>query len=398
LQAEVGDIVDIERLITAFGEQFGGYPPPRLVRAPGRVNLIGEHTDYNDGFVLPMAINHAVWLAVRPRDDRQVIVHSLDFEGTASFSLDEITHDADQPWSNYLRGAAWALQEQGYRLRGMEGVIVGDVPIGAGLSSSAATEVAAAKALQVVSGFEWDEVTMALACQRAENEFVGMRCGIMDQLIAVLGQRGHALLIDCRSLAHELVPLPMGVKVVVADTMKRRGLVDSEYNLRRQQCEDGVQRLWEHLPGTRALRDVSSADLARYGHILPGVVRRRCTHVVQENERVLEAVAALQVGDAVAFGRLMDASHTSLRDLYEVSCRELDLMVEIARSVPGCLGARLTGAGFGGCTVSLVEEGAVSQFQEIVREAYQRQTGLAPQLYVCVASDGVGEVEWKAEP
>jgi len=201
----------------------------------------------------------------------------------------------------------------------------------------------------------------------------------------------------CRSLAHELVPLPMGVKVVVADTMKRRGLVDSEYNLRRQQCEDGVQRLQEHLPSIRALRDVSSADLARYGHTLPRVVRRRCTHVIRENERVLEAVAALQVGDAVAFGRLMDASHASLRDLYEVSCRELDLMVEIARSVPGCLGARLTGAGFGGCTVSLVEEGAVSQFQEIVREAYQRRTGLAPQLYVCAAGDGAGEAEWKAE-
>jgi len=201
----------------------------------------------------------------------------------------------------------------------------------------------------------------------------------------------------CRSLAHELVPLPMGVKVVVADTMKRRSLVDSEYNLRRQQCEDGVQRLQEHLPSIRALRDVSSADLARYGYTLPEVVRRRCTHVVQENGRVLEAVAALQAGDAVAFGRLMDASHVSLRDLYEVSCRELDLMVEIARSVPGCLGARLTGAGFGGCTVSLVEEGAVSQFQEIVRKAYQRQTGLAPQLYVCAAGDGAREVEWKAE-
>ncbi len=394
---EVGDIVNIERLISAFGEQFGDHPPPRLVRAPGRVNLIGEHTDYNDGFVLPMAINRAVWLAVRPRDDRQAVVHSLDFEATTSFSLDEITHDADESWSNYLRGVAWALQEQGYRLRGMEGTIVGDVPIGAGLSSSAATEVAAAKALQVVSGFDWDEVTVALACQRAENEFVGMRCGIMDQLIAVLGRRGHALLIDCRSLEHELVPLPMGVKVVVADTMKRRGVLDSEYNLRRQQCEDGVQRLREHLPGIRALRDVSSADLARYGHTLPEVVRRRCTHVVQENERVLEAVAALQARDAVAFGRLMDASHTSLRYLYEVSSRELDLMVEIARSVPGCLGARLTGAGFGGCTVNLVEERAVPLFQETVRQAYQRQTGLAPQLYVCAASDEAGEMEWEAE-
>lgn len=344
-----------------------------------------------------MAINRAVWLAVRPRDDQQVVVHSLDFEATTSFSLDEITLDADQSWSNYVRGVAWALQEQGYRLRGMEGIIVGDVPIGAGLSSSAASEVATAKAFQVVSGFEWDEVTVALACQRAENEFVGMRCGIMDQLIAVLGRRGHALLIDCRSLEHELVPLPMGIKVVVADTMKRRGLLDSEYNLRRQQCEDGVQRLRKHLPGIRALRDVSSDDLAQYGHTLPEVVRRRCTHVVQENERVLEAVAALQAGDAVCFGQLMDASHTSLRYLYEVSCHELDLMVEIARSVPGCLGARLTGAGFGGCTVSLVEERAVSEFQETVRRAYQRQTGLAPQLYVCAASDGAEEMEWEAK-
>ncbi len=391
-------MISVEGLIAAFGEQFGEHPPPRLVRAPGRVNLIGEHTDYNDGFVLPMAIDRAVWLVVRPRDDRQVIVSSLDFGGTTSFSLDEISHNADQLWSNYLRGVAWALQEQGYRLRGMEGVIAGDVPIGAGLSSSAATEVAAAKAFQVVSGFDWDGVTVALACQRAENEFVGMRCGIMDQFIAVLGQRGHALLIDCRSLAHELVPLPTGLRVVVADTMKRRGLVDSEYNLRRQQCEEGVERLQEHLPGIRALRDVSSADLVRYGHTLPEVVRRRCMHVVQENERVLRAVAALREGDAVAFGRLMNASHASLRDLYEVSCRELDLMVEIARSVDGCLGARMTGAGFGGCTVNLVEEGAVSRFQEIVRKAYERQTGLAPHLYVCAASEGAGEVEWKAKP
>ncbi len=385
-------IVDKQQLREAFEVHFGGGPPPRLARAPGRVNLIGEHTDYNDGFVLPMAIDRALWLAVRPRSDRQVVLHSLNFTETAAFSLDDIRPSAERSWNDYVRGVAWALEERGYQLRGMEGVIAGDVPIGAGLSSSAAIEVAAAQAFQLVSGFEWDGVTVALACQRAEGEFVGMQCGIMDQFIAALARQDHALMIDCRTLEYELVPLPAGVKIVVSDTMKSRELVGSEYNLRRQQCEEGVRLLSQHVPGIRALRDVSLEQFGQYEGLLPDVVRRRCRHIVNENERVLASVEALKQSHLAGFGRLMDASHISLRDDYEVSCRELDVITEIARALEGCLGSRMTGAGFGGCAVSLVRNEAVEGFKKRLEQEYQRETGLRSKVYVCTASQGAGEV------
>jgi galactokinase len=383
--------VDKQQLLEAFEVHFGG-TPPRLARAPGRVNLIGEHTDYNDGFVLPMAIGRALWLAIRPRSDRQVVLHSLNFTETATFSLDDIRPSAERSWNDYVRGVAWALGEQGYQLTGMEGVIAGDVPIGAGLSSSAAIEVAAAKAFQLVSGFEWEGVTIALACQRAENEFVGMQCGIMDQFIAALAQQDHALMIDCRSLEHESVPLPAGVKIVVSNTMKSRELVGSEYNLRRQQCEEGVRLLSQHLPDIKALRDVSLDLLERYAGQWPDVVWRRCRHIVSENGRVLASVEALKRGDLAHFGRLMDASHISLRDDYEVSCRELDVITDIARTIDGCLGSRMTGAGFGGCAISLVRNEAVEGFKKHLEKEYERETGLRPKVYVCTASQGAGEV------
>ncbi len=386
------EMVDKQQLLEVFAIHFGGDSPPRLGRAPGRVNLIGEHTDYNDGFVLPMAIDRALWLAVRSRSDRQVVLHSLNFTETVTFSLDDIRPGAERSWNDYVRGVAWALEEQGYQLRGMEGVVAGDVPVGAGLSSSAAIEVAAAQAFQLVSGFEWDGVTIALACQRAESEFVGMQCGIMDQFIAALAQEDHALLIDCRSLEYELVPLPAGVKIVVSDTMKRRELVGSEYNLRRQQCEEGVRLLSQHVPGIKALRDVSLEQFERYEGQLPDVVRRRCRHIITENERVLTSVEALKRGALAHFGRLMDASHLSLRRDYQVSCRELDVITDIARRLEGCLGSRMTGAGFGGCAVSLVRSEAVEGFKERLEEEYYRETGLRPRVYVCTASQGAGEV------
>ena len=374
---------------TAFTEHFWK-PVDRVVRAPGRVNLIGEHTDYNEGFVLPMAIERDVLIAFAPRPDRQVVLHSLDFGEAATFSLDDIRKEEEHPWSNYPRGVARELEAAGVRLRGIDAVIQGNVPIGAGLSSSAAFEVAAALAFLTASDAPMDRVQMALIAQRAENRFVGMQCGIMDQFVSALGQAGHALFIDCRDLSHRAVPMPRGVRVVICDTMTRRGLVSSAYNERRQQCEEAVRVLQTVLPGLRALRDLTAEQLARHGHLLSPVVRRRAAHVVSENARVQEAVRALELGQAETFGRLMDSSHASLRDDYEVSSAELNLMVELARSLPGCLGARMTGAGFGGATVNLVREEAVETFVEAVAARYQERTGLKPEVTVSTAAAGAG--------
>ncbi len=381
-------------LRTRFHQVFGR-EAATVVRAPGRVNLIGEHTDYNDGYVLPIAIDRSILVAAAPRDDRRVVLHSLDFDEGAQFSLDDIRRAAEGHWSNYERGVALYLQERGVTLTGLEAVITGDVPIGSGLSSSAAVEVVTAYAFQVLSGFDLSRVEMALICQRAENRFVGMNCGIMDQFISALGQRDRALLIDCRSLDYELVPIPAGVKIIVCDTGVRRGLVDSEYNARRQECEEGVRTLGEHLPGVKALRDVSVSQFERYKDELPKVVRRRCRHVINENDRVLRGVEALKKGDLAGFGQLMNESHISLRGDYEVSCRELDIMVEAAWAIEGTYGSRLTGAGFGGSTVSLVADEAVETFQTQVAEAYQAATGLKPQIYICRAEEGASEIKLK---
>lgn len=375
----------------AFDQRFPGVLC-RVFQAPGRVNLIGEHTDYNEGFVLPVAIDRQVVLAARTRADRRVRLWSVSFQQASEFDLADIAHDPAAPWSNYVRGVAWALQQQGITLRGMDAVIAGNVPIGSGLSSSAAIEVATAVTFRALNELDIASVQLALLCQHAENEFVGMKCGIMDQFIAMLGQRGHALWIDCRSLEHEPVPLPSDVSVVICDTMKRRGLVDSEYNLRRQQCEQGVVLLQPCLPHVKALRDVTSADLDQYGHLLPPVVRQRCVHVVSENERVVSAVAALRAGAVGEFGRLMDLSHASLRDDYEVSCEELDVMVEAARIIPGCLGARMTGAGFGGCTVNLVHAEVAERFARRVADRYERELSVEPEVLICAASAGAGEL------
>ncbi len=377
-----------EALTSAFQESFGR-EPTLFVQAPGRVNLLGEHTDYNDGFVLPIAISRAVRLAVAPSGDSRVRLVSRDFGQHSAFDLTPpIRRDPAAPWSDYVRGVAAMLLAAGQPLRGLDAVLSGDVPIGAGLSSSAALEVAAARAFQVVCALTLDDVTLARLCQRAENEFVGMNCGIMDQFISLLGRRDHALFLDCRSLAYRLVPLPTDVRVVVLDSGVRRELVSSAYNERRAQCEKGVRRFQHHLPHVQALRDVTPADLARYGSELPPVVLRRCRHVIGENQRVLDGVAALERGDVTAFGAAMNASHVSLRDDYEVSCPELDALAEAAWRQPGCLGARMTGAGFGGCTVNLVRVDAVDAFVPAVQAAYQAQTGREAAALVCQAADG----------
>lgn len=370
------------RVRQAFAQKFGG--ECFFVRAPGRVNLIGEHTDYNEGFVFPIAIDREVRYAVAPRTDRQVVLYSVNFQADTSFSLDRVEKDPQQIWSNYVRGVAFVLQEAGYSLRGMNAVVEGDVPIGAGLSSSAAMEVGALLAFQAVSDFQVEPVRAALLAQKAENHFVGVNCGIMDQFVSRLGVKGHALLIDCRSLSYEAVPIgDEAVRVVVADTRVKRGLVDSEYNRRRAECERAVALLKPHLPGIRALRDVSLQQLHQHSARLPNETLRRARHVISENERCLRSVEALRRGDLETFGRLMDESHASLRDDYEVSCRELDLLVEAAHAVPGVLGSRMTGAGFGGCTVSLVRTDAVERFRSEVARAYQEATGKAPEILVC---------------
>lgn len=369
------------RVREEFRRRFGA-EPSFLARAPGRVNLIGDHTDYNEGFVLPMAIDREVWLAVRARPDRRVAVHSIDFNEDATFALDDGAARRGG-WVEYLRGVAWALEDDGRPTSGWEGVAAGDVPVGAGLSSSAALELAAARTFAAISGVVWQPVAMARIAQRAENEWVGVNCGIMDQLISAAGAAGHALLIDCRSLETQLVRIPDSVAVVVLDTGTRRGLVDSAYNERRTQCEAAARFF-----GVRALRDVDVATFAARAAELDDVTRKRARHVITENLRTLEAARLLGQGDVVRVGALMDESHTSLRDDFEVSRNELDTMVELARRDDACLGARMTGAGFGGCAVALVRRAGADAFAREVSRAYTETVGLKPAVYVCAASQG----------
>ncbi len=373
----------VQRVRQALVEAFG-VQPSALVAAPGRVNLIGEHTDYNDGFVLPAAIDRHVVMAVRPRQDDLVQLYACDMQASSSFRLSEITKDDQHPWSNYQRGVAWALQQAGYNLTGMDVALSSDVPIAAGLSSSAAIELATAMAFQVSSGLALDGVERAQLCQKAENEFVGMRCGIMDQYVISMGQRDHALLIDCRSLTYQAVPIPTGCQIIICNTNKPRALVGSAYNQRRQECETGARQM-----GVVALRDLTPGDLARHAPSLDPVVLKRCRHVITENQRVLETANALPQGDLARVGALMNASHVSLRDDYEVSCAELDAMVEAAWDQPGVWGARMTGAGFGGCTVNLVDADHAAAFAREVAPRYRERTNLEPDIYVCRAEQGV---------
>lgn len=380
-----------EVLRQAFVQTYGR--APRLFRAPGRVNLIGEHTDYNDGFVLPMAIDRETLVAAAPRDDLRVRVFSLNLNEGAEFDLDNPGRPQRGLWLDYVEGVAQALLKTGAQLGGADLMISSGVPVGAGLSSSAALEISTGFALLSVSELEVDRVQLALAGQRAEHEYVGTRCGIMDQFVAALGRKGHALLIDCRSLEHTPVPLDTtSAAVVICDSRVKHELSDSEYNVRRAECERGVELLRKVLPGIRALRDVTAEDFERHAQALPEPIRRRCRHVVTENERTQRAVEALRRNDLDEMGRLMKSSHRSLRDDYEVSCAELDLLVEIAGNFTPCLGARLTGGGFGGSTVNLVRRDALAEFQSLISTEYHRATNTAPNIYVSDADDGAKEV------
>ncbi|MBL8227903.1 MAG: galactokinase [Bryobacterales bacterium] len=357
----------------------------RVFRAPGRVNLIGEHTDYSEGFVFPAAIDYSTTVAASPRGGRQVTVRSKQCSGVAEFDLDAIARAGD--WADYVRGVAQQLELAGYRLQGADLEIDGQVPLGAGLSSSAALEVSSALALSSIAGHALAKREIAVLCQRAESEFVGLRCGIMDQYIACHGTAGHALVIDCRSLESRPAPLPSNVRLLVCNTMVKHELTGSEYNDRRADCEAAAKHF-----GVPMLRDVDEAMFDRGAAGLGERVRRRCRHVIAENARVLAAERCLRGGDLPGFGRLMRESHRSLRDDYEVSCEELDLMVSLAAECEGVFGARMTGGGFGGCTVNLVAAEHADSARAHIASRYEERTGIRPGIYVCRASDGCHEV------
>jgi galactokinase len=348
--------------------------------APGRVNLIGEHTDYNDGFVMPVALDRQTHVRITPRHDRQLSVYSEHLREGADASLDALT--PRRHWSDYVFGVAALLQQNGVALSGATLSITSDVPVGAGLSSSAALEVATAKALLASAGASMDSVALARLCQRAENEFVGARVGIMDPFVALHGRAGHALLLDCRSLDYSPVPLPAGVRLVVANTMVKHALAAGEYNKRRADCEAAVRALATRLPNIAALRDVTESQLDEHASLLTKTQEKRARHVVSENQRAAAAAGALARGQMGALGRLFAESHRSLRDDYEVSCEELDILVAIASSAPGAVASRMTGGGFGGCTVSVVDEHQVDAFIKVVAAGYERHTGLRAEFYV----------------
>ncbi len=382
----------VERVKQAFGESFPG-EPPRMASAPGRVNLIGEHTDYNDGFVLPMAIARGAVVAFRPRGDGVLRAQSVAFGETREAKLASLAAPGGNDWFAYVASVLWAFAAEGLPVCGMDLVLDGDVPIGAGLSSSAAVEMATARALAAASGTPWEPARMAKLGQRAENQYVGVSCGIMDQFASSACEAGSALLVDCRSLETRAVPLPKGLAVVVMDTGARRSLAQSAYNERRASCERVVAEIAQSKPGTKALRDVSAADLEAAKPRLDETDWKRASHVVGEIARPAALAAALGEGDLVKAGRLMKESHVSLRDLYEVSCEELDLVTSLARRQPSCYGARMTGAGFGGCAVALVDAADVSAFCEEVLFGYKATFELPAALYPCLPVAGARLLE-----
>lgn len=392
--------MDIQKLKNFFASYFNS-ESEIIVRAPGRVNLIGEHTDYNDGFVLPMAIDRAVWLALRPRTDGHVRIQSLDInpaphpstgaqddlKSDSAFELHSLTKGSG--WIEYPKGVAHQLIKAGYELRGFDAVMTGDVPRGAGLSSSAAVELAIARAFAAVSGLTWDAPKMAIIAQKAENEWVGVNCGIMDQMASAVCKEGHALFLDCRSLEIQHAPLPKDISIVILDTSTRRGLVNSAYNERRSQCEEAAR--WF---GAKALRDVTVEEFNNKSKDgLNDLALKRARHIVTENARVLEAIEAMKYGNIKKLGELFNASHDSLRDDFEVTNDALNMMVDCAREQKSCYGARMTGAGFGGCAVALVKDENVKEFTNAVLAAYRQRSGLAAGVYICKASEGASLIQ-----
>jgi galactokinase len=395
MESQAVQVETIARLRRQFETMFGAMP--RLFRAPGRVNLIGEHTDYNDGFVMPAAIDLYAWVAIAPRNDSRVVVHSLNFDQQLDFCWDTLRVQSEGKWSDYVKGVTYFLGSSGLHLRGASVLLFGQVPMGAGLASSAACEVSFGYALEQISEVRRDIARLAKVCQRAEHEFALVRCGIMDQTISCSASPDAALLLDCRSLESRVLPLFADCSLVVCNSKIKHAHAAGEYNARRSDCERGVQFLASKIRGVRALRDVSSQDLEQFRRELPDVVYQRCRHVVAENARVLEAADALERRDPERFGRLMYESHRSLRDDFEVSCVELDLLVDLASRCNGVYGSRMTGGGFGGCTVSLVARSAVENFVDFVSRAYEAEVHSTPEIYVFKAVGGVDEVRMSSE-
>jgi galactokinase len=377
---------------------FASYNVPgALYAAPGRVNLIGEHTDYSDGFVMPAAIDFATVVAISPRTDGRILAHSVNYEERIDKSVHELLDDGfaglragrKLHWSDYPAGVLWALREHGVPVdNGYSMTIAGNVPLNAGLSSSASIEVATAIAVLGTTSLDLPPTKIALLCQRAENAFVGANCGIMDQFVSCCGKQDHAVMIDCRWLEYQLAPIPPTVRIVICNSMVQHSVAGGEYNTRRAEIEAGSDILRKHRPEIMALRDATVDDLAKWGSEMPANVLKRCRHVVTENARVLAAADAFRVSNLTHFGELMRQAHISLRDDFEASCKELDILVELANKQPGCYGARLTGGGFGGCTVNLVAAANVAAFTEAMRAGYQAATGITAEIYTSRASDG----------
>lgn len=370
-------------------------PHSKVYRAPGRVNLIGEHTDYNNGFVMPCAIGFSTFVEIALRNDRKVDIYSHQFAEHAEYDLDSLGSLPAKRrgnWSDYVWGVILMLVDEGAHFDGSNLSISSDVPIGAGLSSSAALEVSTGFAMLDAHGYQVDRRRLAQVCSRADNEFVGIRSGIMDQFISCNGEEGKALLLDCRSLEYRQLSIPAGIRLVICNTLVKHAHASSEYNTRRSECEEGVEVLSRFKPNVSSLRDVDLKDIETHSEVLDKVILKRCRHVVSENARTLAAAEALEESNLERFGGLMLASHESLAKDYEVSCPELDLMVELAMTANGVYGARMTGGGFGGCTINLVKEQSVESFVSTVSQGYEKATGNHPEIYVCEAAGGAERV------
>ena len=385
-QAEI-----IESLVEGFESRFGDSDDLTLAMAPGRVNLIGEYTDLNDGYVLPMTVDRGVYVAVRRRSDKRIRAASIRYDELIEYDLDQFTVPTPGSWSSYVLGVVEELRLRGHVDSGVELVVDGNLNLGAGLSSSAALEVATAVSLQQVFGFEMSKVEMVKLCQHVEHHYANVLCGIMDQFACGIGRRDHALFLDCRSLEYDNIPVALGdYRIVIVSSEVLRSLASSAYNTRRAQCQEAVEHFRQYDQSVSALRDVSSKMFETYGNELSPAVRRRCKHVVSENQRVLDAVVALNTGELRDFGKLMSESHQSLRDDFEVSCPELDLLVKLALNTDGVLGSRMTGAGFGGCTVSLVHKDAVKTLEDRLNTDYTARFNLTPGIFMLEANLEVG--------
>lgn len=374
----------MKKLINLFAELFQKQPH-FVARAPGRVNLIGEHTDYNEGFVFPMAINREIRIVFSPREDNRIKIHSINFDNMQEFSLDNLSKNNEAHWIDYIQGVAWVLQKHypNLHLKGFNGVLEGDVPRGAGLSSSAALEVLITRVFATINHISWEGKSMARVAQQAENQWVGMQCGIMDQLASACGKANHALLIDCRDLSIQPILLPKDIAIVIMDTKTRRGLVGSAYNDRRAQCEEAAKFF-----GVNFLRDVSLERFEKEKHGLSTICQKRAKHIITENIRTLQMAEALKNNDLIQVGELLYEGHKSLKNDFEVSCENLDIMVNCANKHAGCFGARMTGGGFGGCAVAVVKADMAESFKKQVVQEYEYETKLTPSLYITQATEG----------